>query len=719
MELEKNDDFSVVELDIRCTEAQKLAITEPSLPNSLINIVAGPGTGKTKTLCDRVAYLLGSGLKPNEIVIFSLTNQSVNDLKNILKETIGEELASLICITTFHSFAYSIAMSDSPFWQMLTESKLLGTDVISHVLNSISINSRGKHKVSVRNDEFKLVDKLSPRAISALKVTDSKLYVRYLSSPSATGALLKNENFLYDKLIHEMTQLLSLHNRGLIEIETNGLLKVNEIKEIIVDEFQDVSYVVMDFILELAKDKQLTIAGDIDQSLYGYSGATPDANINRTVPMYKQEGFHLKEIVLDRTFRFTDSIHKLGLNILNTGHSLIQETVSEENINVVREEFSNTYEEFEFIYKEIKFLIENSEGNIRPKHIAVLSGTNDSLDELKMYLDNKNGPFKCRRLTGTSLWTNSKISTIITLLKLLENPYNDASFLVCLSLLPKFGPKTIIDIKDGTKNGKHVYDVLKDTPRLLKILPSDFFVNFDKVVENTDKSDPSSIIYNLTELCKLFNFPKKLEDNWLVILSNFLEDLFARLKVISNTSGENTNILQQYISNYQNEVYNCERNTSATTCEAISLSTIHSAKGLQWDIVFILTTNCYNKQGIQAVDSRTQYVGITRAKHLLYYNKSKFDNFKYIDTKVDKVVEQSFVKVKYGKTIADYIPELKAYCKTNHLNIMPVFTKSFNKSENSKVLMELIGNMKKRAAFHVSYPQIPKMITRLGKLVSK
>lgn len=711
------------EIEIACTDAQRDVITAETKPNGLINVISGPGTGKTKTLCDRIAYLLSTGMRPNEIVVFSLTNQAVNDFKRVLSATIGSALANAVEISTIHSYANSIVLLDSPYWQIIRDKRCLDRTILNTVLRSLPKRNKQEYQKFFHDDQKRQPCTLKPLSsgeLHRLKLDDPNRYKAYLGyNFSDKVNILNTDSFLYDKIVFEATQILRLHNELGLEgnMGINVPLGVLEAKEVFVDEFQDTSYILLDFILELAKNKQLTIAGDIDQSLYGFNGATPDYNIKKVISIYKQKGYSLKEVVLDQTFRFGDDIHKLSLNLLGTPNSLISKTLEENHVPVVRQEFANSMEEYEFIYNEIHALIEKSNYALSPKNFAVLSLTNQTLNDFQTYFDNKKSPYFLKRITGQQAWLDTKMSSLVSLMKVMENPNNDPCFMVAVSFMHKIGPVTTLKLKtESEKNNLSIYEYIKTGGVIDKKLNPQFIKELDEILEKTDKSDPSSIIVGLIDICTLFNFSSQLDSSAMDSFKTIVQELYKNFKILSTIEGGDTNLLSQFLSTYQAEFFkevDVTNKHSDYLDEFITLSTIHSAKGLQWDVVFIVSTLSLLNGSNKNINARTCYVGATRARHLLYYNKSIHDNELYIDTTSSKDVEKSVFSLLHQKTMSNYIPELKKSCVFNDLKKLPKFGKPYSK--NQQQLSYAIDNIKLRACTSTVLPVLTKSITKLCK----
>ena len=703
---------SIREIEFSCTNAQERAIIHETTPNSLLNIVSGPGTGKTKTLCHRIACLLSRGIKPSEIVVFSLTNQSVNDFRKSLATVIGEDLTACIQICTIHSYANSLILHRSPYWDIIRDEKNMDSRTMNPIIDQISAYKNEQiRKLHHDLRDIHTLPQISSKQLKFLKTNNVNLYRKYLHvAYSDKYVKTRDPNLIFDKMVLEATIIVWINNHVLKAGDASDIIVPRgfeipnaplNLKEIVVDEFQDLSGLLLDFVLELSYDKQLTIAGDIDQSLYGFNDATPDKNIKHIVQLYKAENHDLQEVVLDRTFRFGEPIHKLSLNLLAAKDSCIKEVVDEPSIPVVRETFTNLGDEFEFVYNEIHKLIEKSNGVLKPSSFAVLASVNRVLDDFQLYFQNKKSSFKAKRHTGNHPWMDTKLSSVVSFLKVLENPHNDPSMLVILSFAKNFGFATTLAIKEKAEKGNvSIFDFMHEDKRILKKFGLENMEKFDNIIANVNRKDPASIIYSLAELCELFAFSKRLTpDSNFDRFKDFLRELYTNLNVISKIEGPDMDVLTYFISNYQNEFLQeseLDRYSLDAPSEYVTLSTIHSAKGLEWDIVFVISGLSDASSERYTQNSRVNYVAATRAKHLLYYNKSAFDDTLYVDTSDEKITAQSHVKVNYEKTIVDYIPELKPLTIPNKLTTLPQYGKPVS-SQESQLLPTLLANIMGRS----------------------
>lgn len=712
-----------VTVDLHCTEQQKKVIVEPPGKNTLINVLSGPGTGKTKTLCDRIAYLMSNGVKPSEIAVFSLTNQAVLDFKRSLSKLLGNELSELVSVSTIHGYANSILLQNSKYWDVLKDKNTLNSSILSSIIEGMSLSRKENYikimeKLSPEsvNNNVRYLPKISERELKLLKGSDIQKYKQYLSlSPHnpVINFTSKNSNIIFDKLVYEATLILNVNNLILSNngIENNDELinltdefriptDILNLKEIIIDEFQDLSVILLDFVLELSKNKQLTISGDMDQSLYGFNNATPYENMERLVNHYKKPNHNLKHFVLNKTFRLSEDIHKFSLNVLGASDTFITNFPNETTeIPIIRKEFTNLVDEFSFVYNEINHLIENSNGLLTPKNFAVLAPVNQVLDNFQTYFQNKSSKFRCKKLSGLQPWQDTKLSSVVSFLKILDNPHHDPSLLVVLSFLNKIGPRTVLSLKEEAENDKiSIYELIHKNEKIKKKIGNETIEKLDKILTNIDKSDPTSIIYNLSCLSDLFYFSKQLKteslfDNYKI----FLKELFNNLEVISKIDNEEYNILSYFLSHYQDDFLNVkelddtEINKFEHYNEFISLSTIHNAKGLEWDIVFVLSSLCLMNNEYSIQKSRVNYVAATRAKHILYFNKSKFDQMLHVDTSNSSIYHKSFVKIEYEPSLLDCLPELKNLTKPNKLTNLPKFANPLSDPKRYK-FSQLVAN---------------------------
>ncbi|KAK9239214.1 P-loop containing nucleoside triphosphate hydrolase protein [Lipomyces kononenkoae] len=347
-------------LRLSLNERQLRAVTFPL--KSQLQILAGPGTGKTKTLISRVIFLLSQGVHPSNIIVTTFTVKAANEMRERIAAMVGPSVASRLVLGTFHSIArryllkYGHLIGLPTGFQIADETDAL--HFIQSVLKEVNPESDKNDCRHVRN----LISNLKSRSIpagshSVLEYTTPDMAQVY----SLYQDKLAEANFLdFDDLLLKCMELL----------RANPLV-VSNIQAVLVDEFQDtnvVQYQLMKFFA--AKRSNITIVGDPDQSIYAFRAA------ESTNLMRMRQDFEGTSVVsLEENYRSSGHILNAALAVIKQDPERIQKTVlpnHDEGHMPVFFPARNTYMEARHIVKEVQRLIDLSCGMLKPHDFAIL-----------------------------------------------------------------------------------------------------------------------------------------------------------------------------------------------------------------------------------------------------------------------------------------------------------------------------------------------------------
>ncbi|VEU22555.1 DEKNAAC103635 [Brettanomyces naardenensis] len=615
------------DIEIKCTPPQKqVIVSEFSQPNTLLNVIAGPGSGKTRTLCSRIAYMMseeGGSLKSDEILVLSLTNRAVDDFKHKLQAIIGEQAAQEAQVMTFHSFAASVIREQYEDWQLLEDEELKRLcELVPKAANKKQSTNLSTMREIIRKARYVTPEELVNYETGDIRKRYGFDKGTFLKIRSLVGS---HNMFTYEDILFECNRILS--SGELPEFVTNY-------KVIIVDEFQDVYPLLAEMIMSLSKGKHLTISGDPNQSIYGFMGATPEKNWKRIAANYDNESKKL--VTLSQAFRSTPELLELSSKILGQQQINIRECVkSSANLPPIRMSFDSLEDELKFVFDEIQRLETVSDGKIRYSDISVLSYTNQEVDTAYRYFKEKSKGIEgmgINRLNSTPRWLRTQLSILLQYLKILIDPRQNFPLLSSLNLLHRVGLATVNSIYMKAMSEKmYVWDFLQN-PELMKEarLPT-FISTFVSYVEEArtsklDPNDPNSILKILLEMGEKFGLKRKLitsklTEQQLDEYSSCLRSIHKSLKQNVSLKPPDETLLKFYLNNYNSHVLlNPKSNFTKLYNESeVNFSTIHTAKGLEFPIVFILSPNNFNLSDYKR--RRVVYVGLTRASALLYFNK--------------------------------------------------------------------------------------------------
>lgn len=274
-------------VELTVNKEQLEAVTQPLDANT--QVIAGPGTGKTRTLAYRAAYLISQGVEPEEILMLTLTNRSAQDFRDRIASVVGTETMNRIAIHTFHSFGHTL---------LTNHGHLLGISpeyLVTDQLDQKQVLSNVRYKLGI--SDWKEFNKLKDIALKTklrgftgqeAYLNDSVLVNKAMRVLEAYNEEIKKFNLLdYDDLIILTKELLNKYPEV-----------AHSYKTVLIDELQDVSFSSWDIIRTLSVNKSLFVVGDPNQSIYRFIGAE-----SSMFTMMKLEISNLSTISLTENYR--------------------------------------------------------------------------------------------------------------------------------------------------------------------------------------------------------------------------------------------------------------------------------------------------------------------------------------------------------------------------------------------------------------------------------
>ena len=591
-------------------------------------ILAGAGSGKTTVLVNRISYILQSGLcNPWNILAITFTNKAAGELKERICNTVPEG-GSDIWAATFHSTCarilrrYGDRLGYSSHFTVYStdDQKRLVKDIIKqlqldeHVFQARSVLteiSRAKDKMLepkdlLKNEEFDF------RASSIAKIYE--IYQAKLKTSDAMD---------FDDLLCNAVKLFRQ------EPEILGFYQ-NQFKYIMVDEYQDTNKVQYQFVSMLAqKYGNICVVGDDDQSIYKFRGATIE-NILSFENTFKGA----KVIRLEQNYRSTQNILDaanavIANNNLRKGKTLWTQNPKGDNITV--HTCDSERDEAAFVTRTI---MDGVADGRKYSDFAILYRTNAQSNALEQALSRSGVPH--RIIGGHRFYDREEIRDMVAYLQVINNPHDDVRLSRIINV-PKrsIGAKTVstaAEIAAGL--GESIYTVIKDAdayPQLSRAAAK--LKAFTQLIDGLIEAEQSEE-YSLAELYNLIlehtnyeNYLRAEKENADVRIEN-IEELSSNIIKFEEDYGDEadlSNFLEEISLMTDIDNYDAD----ADTCV---MMTLHSAKGLEFPVVFITGMEDGLFPSMAAISSgpdeldeerRLAYVGITRAKRKLYLTKTK------------------------------------------------------------------------------------------------
>ena len=598
---------------------QREAVAQTEGP---VLILAGAGSGKTRVLTHRIAYLMDEkGVNPWNILAITFTNKAAQEMRERVDKLVGFGSES-IWVSTFHSACVRILRRHIDNLGYDTNFTIYDTDdqksLMKDVCRKMNIDTKIYKErsllaqISHAKDELLTPDDMEMKAAGDYNMKKvASVYREY------QAALRKNNALDFDDLIVKTVELFE---------KCGAVLEYYQerFKYIMVDEYQDTNTAQFKFISLLAQRYQnLCVVGDDDQSIYKFRGA----NIGNILG-FEHVFPDARVIRLEQNYRSTR-------NILNAANQVIANnterkaktlwTENEEGSKVHFRQFLNAYEEAEYVAGEISKLKRNGLGNYRDCAILYRTNAQSRIFEEKFIAANI--PYKL--VGGVNFYARKEIKDLLCYLKTIDNARDDLAVQRIINV-PKrgIGATTLGRVQDYADNmGISLYEALRvaeEVPSIGRSLSKiDGFVTFIQMLKS--KADVMTVEEILQEVIDSTGYVAELE-------AEDTEESRARIEnideLISKTVAYQEDMEEQNqpatLSGFLEEVaLIADIDTVDPDQDYVLLMTLHSAKGLEFPKVFMVgmedgifpshMTISYGDDGELEEERRLCYVGITRA----------------------------------------------------------------------------------------------------------
>ena len=572
-------------------------------------VMAGAGSGKTKVLTTRIAYLIEEGIPSYNILAITFTNKAAAEMRDRVSNLIGD-VSSFI--GTFHSLGVRIIRENHDVLGLPSNFTIIDSDdtntIIKKLLKEMNLDSKQYSPSYVRN------------RISFIKnqmLTDSELD-RLFNTPM-------------DKIVVEVYHRYNnkLKTSASVDFDDLLLLPVNLFKEhkdilehyqdkykyILIDEYQDTNPVQYKLSVMLSnKYKNIFVVGDMNQSIYAFRQAD-----FRNISNFEKDFKGAKVIKLEHNYRSTNNILSAANEVIKHNTERKDLKLFSDNGDGVKIKYMRAYDEkheIVLVIDEIKHLL--SEG-YKNTDIAILYRTNAQSRAIEEIFLAKGIPYK---VFGSYYFYNRKeIKDLISYLRLIYNPHDEISLRRVINS-PKrgIGDGAIAIIEERAKQQNiSMFDALDSKKEL----------EFKSIVEELiKKSDSVSLTELIEEVLELSGMKKELENSKAIEDETRLEYLME-FKSITASFEERTGSAN--LGDFLEEVsLIADISNHKEDGDTVTLMTLHSAKGLEFPVVFlvgmeegIFPHNMSLMENNLEEERRLCYVGITRAKERLYITNAK------------------------------------------------------------------------------------------------
>jgi len=598
-------------------------------------IIAGPGSGKTRVITERIANLIQEdNVRPWNILAITFTNKAAKEMQNRVNEILGDESRGL-AIGTFHSMCARILRQSGEPLGIASDFVIYDTDDTESLVKSIM-------------KELNTPDRFKPRQIrnriSTLKTMERTQGSRLEhQGESYLDDLSINVKNIYDTRLRranavDFDDLLNLTHTLLTEFGDSASLVLNRFEHVLVDEFQDTNLVQYEIARALAqKSRNLVVVGDDDQSIYSWRAADIE-NFHRLITDFPEA----KTINLDQNYRSTGHILEAAQVIINKNSGRTEKNLWTDNSQGVPVQLltsSTADEEAWFVANEIRKHQDSS--NMQENGFGVLYRTNAQSRAIEDALVSNGIPY--RLVGGTRFYDRKEIKDIVAYLRLIQNEHDIIAFQRVVNTPARgIGNKTLSTIlQTAIDTGTSPVAIA------VKLVSEDTIAGIPNITSRAKKAIQlfTSVYEHLASLRDTKNVPQLIdavvtETGFRAYLNTLDKDQPDRSDSRWENIEEFRNVAAQY-NELEEEtslhlfleqvalVSDVDQPESNETVN-VTLTTLHSAKGLEFSVVFLIGMEegllphqrSFDDEQMMEEERRLCYVGITRAREQLYLTQS-------------------------------------------------------------------------------------------------
>lgn len=579
-------------------------------------VIAGAGSGKTKVLTYKVAYLLEKGVKPWNILAITFTNKAANEMKERVEALVGTATADIwlgtfhsICVRILRKFIDRLGFDNSFVIFDTTDQKTL----VKHCLKDMNIDSKMFTEKSIineisnaKNDMIEPEDYCKKHEGDYRKDTIGKVYIEYQKR------LKENNAIDFDDIINFTIKIMQ-ENPDVIEYYSE------KFRYILVDEYQDTNKSQFTLVSLLAsRYGNVTAVGDSDQSIYSFRGADITNILN-----FEKDFPGTKIIKLEQNYRCTGNILKAANAVIKNNGDKFEKRLWTENdegaIPIVDCE-DDEYHEATYVVEQINHL--KREEYLKNSDFAILYRMNSQSRAIEDILRREEIPYKI--IGGLKFYERKEIKDAIAYLRLIANQSDNLSFQRIINEPKRGVGRTSVEKISAisAQEGISMYEVVKNADRFIPAIYNKTrdFVNAIEELKSLEL--PVSEL--LKEMLKKTGYTKSLEAENTIEANSRIENLEEFLTVAIEFEKEAVDkSLQEFLNgiSLSSDTDNIEESD-----DMVTLMTLHSAKGLEYPVIFLVGMEEGIFPGFQSMNEPSEieeerrlfYVGITRAQQFLY-----------------------------------------------------------------------------------------------------
>ncbi len=600
--------------------------------NGPVMVIAGPGSGKTRVLTYRLAHMIESGINPQQILSLTFTNKAAREMTERIEKVAGDK-ARKVWSGTFHSIFARILRVEASKLGYPSDFTIYDTEdsksLINEIIKSMNLNPKDYNPNTVRNrisnaksnlvtplmyeKDHQLIDQDRTNKMPAT----AEIYKRYMNRCHASGAMD------FDDLLLQLFRLFQ-ENPDLVVEKYRRFFQY-----VMVDEFQDTNFlqyaILKKLVLYKESARNVCIVGDDAQSIYSFRGATI-----KNILDFESDFPDVKTFKLEQNYRSTDHIVQAANDVITNNNRQIKKEIWTERKEGQKIKLLRCASDSEEGRRISDYIVEvKNRHHVRNSEIAILYRTNAQSRIFEENLRRLNIPYKV--FGGLSFYQRKEVKDLLAYLRLVINPKDNEAFKRIINF-PKrgIGDSSVEKIMQfGLDNNMSFYEAVPHCPSSGKLAQS--LNQFYYLIQETSRMAKSGSAYDAAmHIFKGSGLSAELKQDITQEGISRLENVLSLLDGIKEFMEEDelqeVDTTEKTLAAYiQSIALITEFDQVEEGQEFISLMSIHSAKGLEYDAVMVagLEENLFpsflsmSEPEQMDEERRLFYVAITRARHYL------------------------------------------------------------------------------------------------------
>ncbi len=597
---------------------QRKAVAAGSGP---VLVLAGPGSGKTRVLTQRVAYLIAQeGVRPYRILAVTFTNKAAREMQTRVEKLLGSDATQGMLLGTFHAICARLLRREAEFLPLESNFVIFDSDdqerIVKGVIREFNLNEKlyrpASVHASISNAKNELIVADNYPITNYRDEVVKRVYAEYQKRLVASNAVDFDDLLVYTaRLLEENPAVREKYAR--------------RFEHVLVDEFQDTNLAQYTLIKHLSSaHRNIFVVGDPDQSIYAWRGADW-----RNVQRFEQDFPDAQVILLEQNYRSRQNILEAAMGVIDRAPNRRRKQLFSERgagEKVFYYEAPDDYAEASFVVDSIAGLVASRD--FEPGDCAVMYRTNAQSRLLEEAFLQARLPY---RLVGAQrFYGRREVKDLIAFLRLVHNPADEASLDRVVNVPPRgIGEKTLTTLhsvarRHDTSAGNVLFDLARgsDSPFWDQFTGRSAIslADFGASLANWHAAAPALTVSELFDrIVTDLNFKAYIDDE-----SEEGQDRWENVQELRRLALEfSTRTLDEFL---ENVALVADQDTIKENVNAPTLLTLHAAKGLEFGVVFIVGlddgtlphSRSFDEPEQMEEERRLFYVGLTRAKDRLY-----------------------------------------------------------------------------------------------------